>query len=218
MEKQHDIGKFRKTLETGKRIAKKIGPGKIAATLGVIGITVGIGGCIQDHYSNNATNRSNLIEETQLLQEKGLMGDHPLIDLREVPGFDFNGQVSGGLLFIEGAIDGKTTQYIEFAWKTKEDDPRIIISKVPVENVQFTVIKDDPSVDAIKSTVLFTGMKPDAFVIKEVDHSNKKGSILDSGNPNDYVNKIADQLTIITMSQSSWDSFRRAINTGSQAK
>jgi hypothetical protein len=180
------------------------------SALAGIGIAYGVN-------SENAANRLNFIKETQLLQEKGLIGDHPLMDLRELPGFDLNEQIKGGLLSIEGLIDGKTTQYIEFAWKTKEDDPRIIISKVPVENVQFMVIKDDPNANPTKSTVLFTGMKPEEFVKKSTLLSSRK-SFLSSDNPNDYIERISDQLTIITMSQSSWDSFRGTINTGSQAK
>lgn len=148
--------------------------------------------------ANNAHNAQSLTTETKLLQEKGLLGQQPLVDLREVPNFNFNGQIAGGFLFVTGTFHGETTQMMEFAWKPNDKD--IQISSVPVRNVKYLVF-DDPNT---KPTVQFTGIKPEQLVGSYINRSD---------NVNDFVDMAADQITLITLSQKDYNSFR-----GTQAK
>lgn len=91
-------------------------------------------------------------ETKRLNQEKvselGMRGDLPLIDLRTIPGFQ---NASGSLLLVNETIKGKTTQLLQFAWETNDWERKIIVSKIPVEKVQF---KRADEVDA-KPTVNF---------------------------------------------------------------
>lgn len=157
--------------------------------------TYGVRACNADANSKAA---EALRQEATLLQEKGLLGERPIVDLREIPNFNFNGQIAGGFLFTTGTFHGETTQMMEFAWKPNDKDTQI--SSVPVRNVRFLIF-DDPNT---KPTVQFTGIKPKELLNDPVNESE---------NVNDFVGKAADELTLITLSQKDYDGLR-----GTQAK
>lgn len=72
------------------------------------------------------------------LFETGMGGNLSLIDLRNIPGFD---NADSGFLVVSETSDGKTRQFLQFAWEInaqdKKTDKKIIVSKLPIERVRF---------------------------------------------------------------------------------
>jgi len=154
-------------------------------------IVGGVKSCINENQVNADAALKN---ETTLLQEKGLLGQHQVVDLREVPGFDFEGKVAGGFLYTEGEFHGETVEKLKFAWKPDGKD--IVVSEVPERNVRF-IISGDASVEP---NVQFTGIKPEKLV--------KDSKLNQSDNVNDFIDNVAaDQITVITLSNQAWQNF-----------
>jgi hypothetical protein len=123
----------------------KIGCGIVAGVV-IAGALTGFGFMLKHAADDEGIHReNNLADENKLMQERGLLGDHSIIDLREVPGFNFNGNVAGGFLIIEGTFHGETTQMLEFAWKPRADESFIQISSIPTKNVKYFIV-DDPNI------------------------------------------------------------------------
>ena len=78
------------------------------------------------------------IKSIENLFETGMGGNLSLVDLRNVSGFE---NAANGFLVISETTDGKTEQFLQFAWEInaqdKKIDKKIIVSKIPREKVQF---------------------------------------------------------------------------------
>jgi hypothetical protein len=139
-------------------------------------------------------------QENKILIEKGFSGEHPIIDLRSVPGFSTNGNISGGFLAFNGEFEGKTTTMLQFAWKTKEEDDRIQISEVPISRIKFFVTEEKNT----KPTVLFTEVNTENLLKR--DEVNFGYETQNSDNLNNYV--AQSSLVIISLSQDDYNKFR----------
>lgn len=178
----------------------------IALGVGALGLMVGE--MIWGEHGENVRLKNTIKEGANILQKKGLLGEIPIIDLREVPGFDFKGHMAAGFLVVSGEFQGKTTEMLEFALNPG-GEKGIQTSRVPTRNVQY-LIMEDPNT---KPTVRFTGMKPESFII----YGAKPGAgcmvgrepiAINSNNVNDYVDAVADQIAIVTISRKDWGEFR----------
>lgn len=151
-------------------------------------------------YQQNSYNNT-VRQEGQIMQEKGLFDEHPIVDLRSIPGFSANGNVSGGFLAINGEFKGKTQTLLQFAWKTNQNDEKIQIMEFPLSQIKFDV-KADPNT---KSTVSFGNLSPKKFV----SPGNGFNSVAkDDPNLNNYVSE--SDFMILTLSQQNFDTFRAA--------
>lgn len=123
----------------------------------------------------------DLATQKQILEREGILGEHPLVDLREIPGFQASGSTGGGLLFFSGNLEGKTITSVQFAWRTNEEKSRVIITTIPMEKVAFVVVPNDGDVSKKSAKVRF-----------ELDFSNISAKLyparpVDSSNPNDFL-------------------------------
>ena len=79
------------------------------------------------------------------LEEKGLLGEHPLIAWNYQKGIwgQMEGDFSGSFFLIMGQAGGKirgelsSSSSIQFAWRPNEDSEEVIISEVPLNLVVF---------------------------------------------------------------------------------
>ena len=105
----------------------KLGLGIVVAS-GVSGLALlneGCGGTSEEGFKRE-------------LEEYGLSGDHDIIDLRTVPGFNFSDEVSSGFLFTQREINGHSESAVQFAWKWEKDEvSKTIISEVPIGKILF---------------------------------------------------------------------------------
>lgn len=160
-----------------------------------VGAALGLGlvGC-SDHGLNSA-----LEAQRRMLEEAGMSGEHPVIDLRSIPGFFQNGSIAGGFLVLSGEFQGKTMTMLQFAWKTREEDKTFQISQLPLDIVQFRTV--DP---AAKPTVKFdideTGLK------KLFKYYDLKWSAQRTDNLNNYV--AVSRLAVISLSEKDYEAFR----------
>lgn len=170
--------------------------GDIALAVVTIGALVGVPTLIGFGCRAAAIDHRKAIDEqTNILQEKGLLGEIPIIDLREVPGYRSSAEVTAGFVFFTGTFRGETTRMMEFAWQPR-DDKYFQISQVPTRNIRYLVI-DDPNT---RPTVQFTGMKPELFI--------NLGVVTDNENVNYYVDEAAAQMIVMTLSKKDWEKFR----------
>ena len=158
---------------------------------------LGVGGGFIGLTLSGCDDRGQRYLETQMriLEREGVLGEHPLVDLREIPGFQASGSVGGGLLFFGGNLEGKNITSIQFAWKTNEQKSRIIITTLPMEKVAFMVVPNDGDASEKSAKVQF-----------ELDLSNISTKVypaqpLDSKNPNDFLDTkgIAVSLRLATL-------------------
>ncbi len=122
-----------------------------------------------------------LASQKQILEREGILGEHPLVDLREIPGFQASGSVGGGLFFFGGNLEGKNITSVQFAWRTNEQKQRIIITTLPMEKVAFMVVPNDGDASEKSAKVQF-----------ELDFTNISAKMypaqpVDSKNPNDFL-------------------------------
>lgn len=127
---------------------------------------------------------SMISEQQKKLSSLGMLGDLQLIDIRTIPGFN----VSGGFAFGSGNFNGETKSSIQFAWKTKQENPEVIISEIPVDKVIFNVISGQQDVPP------------------HVDFNFVATGDTKSNNPNDYVGKAST--AVFTLSEDDFANFR----------
>src|ERR1035437_7744496 len=133
-----------KTPEIPRRLKQlAVGAGVVA----VVGGGVGYGVNWFAEYRAHTANRVQALEND-------FGGNYNLVDLRTVPGFEFNGSV-GGFIIFSGQIDGKTESMLQFAWKTKGNPQETIISEVPMSEVIFVVSPDDKAAQYKGPTLTF---------------------------------------------------------------
>ena len=168
---------------------------QLAASAGAVAVVGGGIGYIVNWTAEYSAHTENRVQTL----ENDFGGSYNLVDLRTVPGFEFNGSV-GGFIIFSGQIDGKTESMLQFAWKTKGNPQETIISEVPMSEVIFVVSPDDAAGKYKGPTLTFAldGNKvyPDA-------NTNP----IDEANPNTIVDKYL-KLATISMSQQDFDSFR----------
>jgi hypothetical protein len=175
------------------------GKEKIVSSLIVPIVIVGLTLFVRESQkATDALLDKNLKAEAMILQEKGLLGEQPIIDLRDVPGE----QAPAGFINTMGSFHGEIVEKLKFAWKPNGDGS-VQTSEVPTKNIKYFVL-DDPNV---QPTVQFTGMKPELFV-RMLNSSCIFNE--NSDNLNDYVDKAAEQITIFTLSKADWEKFRGA--------
>lgn len=141
--------------------------------VGAAGLT--LSGC------DDGRGKRYLETQMRILEREGVLGEHPLVDLREIPGFQASGSAGGGLLFFSGNLEGKTITSVQFAWKTNEEKSRVIITTIPMEKIAFVVVPNDGDVSEKSAKVRF-----------ELDFSNISAKMypappVDSSNPNDFL-------------------------------
>lgn len=144
---------------TSRGTSKKTDRYTLKLVLGIVGTGMGIGAslmglalCLRDA---DVKETNALEQNTAMLQEKGLIGELPIIDLREVPGYDFKGQ----FFFYTGTFQGEAAQMMKLAWRPKgKDDEYVKILAVPTRKVSYLVV-DNPNT---KPTVQFMGMTPES--------------------------------------------------------
>lgn len=181
------------------------GLGLPLVAFGALGLVVGLSLSATkiDAAINNSKHKRNINNAERLIQEKDLSGEHPIIDLREIPGFNLEGKFSSGFFVTSGNFRGQTTEMLQFAWKIKEDDQNCQISSVPIKNVRYFIV-DDPTT---QPTVNFTGITPQ--ILSENGQKNRQD--IENDNVNFYVEKASDNLVILTMSKNEWNKFRGEI-------
>lgn len=155
--------------------------------VGAAGLT--LSGC------DDGRGKRYLETQMRILEREGVLGEHPLVDLREIPGFQTSGSVGGGLLFFGGNLEGKNITSIQFAWKTNEQKSRIIITTLPMEKVAFMIVPNDGDATEKSAKVQF-----------ELDLSNISTKVypaypIDSRNPNDFLDTkgVAVSLRLATL-------------------
>ena len=104
-----------------------------------MGSIILIGGACEFIYPDTEKAREEAKRESiENLFETGMGGNLSLVDLRNISGFD---NAANGFLFISETTNGKTEKFLQFAWEInaqdKKIDQKIIVSKLPLEKVQF---------------------------------------------------------------------------------
>ncbi len=144
-------------------------------------------------------------EQNAILQKRGLLGEHELIDLRDVAGFNINGNISGGFLVFSGSFNGRSTELLQFAWKTNTEPPLIIISDLPTDQI---IIKNPTDNQPQYPTINFD------FVMRKILTYQPNGSFgihstaFDSDNPNDFLTDGKVRRANITMTTEQLKKFR----------
>lgn len=125
-------------------------------------------------------------EQEEIFKRRGLYGQRPLVDLRTMPGFTMSGTISGSFLSFSGGAEGGSRSNVQFAWRTGEEKPRIVISELPITKAVFV-----PSQETGIATVLFKFSDPKAWVHKVYSGLFIKGPYtFDSDNPNDFLQGV----------------------------
>ncbi len=154
---------------------------------------------------DGSTLKNNEAKQHAILEKRGLAGEHALVDLRDVPGFQIKGSFSGGFLFYDGSIDGESKRFLEFAWKTNTDEPEIIISQVPLDIVKFREIEE---IERPKVEFRYDMKKIlDAGSCNAWDETGC-GRTHDSDIPNDFVKAGNVNIVLITMTPDQFKAFR----------
>lgn len=165
----YTIGMLERVRGLKKILNKKTGLAVAAAGIGIATLT-SCGSNVENKQMSN-------------IEKMGLKGTHQLVDLREVPGFNMHGSLSGGILVTSGELNGQTISYYEFAWKKTPEDSIIIISQIPVKQAQFSVDKKrDPS-SPIELKFNFNVDE----IIKDGPYRNEYYNLLSGSNPNDFL-------------------------------
>ncbi len=162
-------------------------------------------------YSASSAIETRTPEQVTLLEKKGILGDHELIDLRDVVSFDVHGSASGGLLLLNGVVDGKTTQEIQFAWRTNNPtDSSIIISQLPIDRFFFK--NYDPGVKDPKPVVSFNFNMDALITTHNCGISLGDGICADAhdlgDDPHLYINPLLVDKASITMTPTQFEQFR----------
>lgn len=144
---------------------------------------------------------SNEEKEIAVMQEQGILGKHPVVDLRTIPGFSSQGNISGGFLVFSGQYEGKTATLLQFAWKISDEDKNIQISEIPIDKVKFFVSDDSKTKPSVEFNIDIGAMIRSSGYIVRADWYPAK-----QVNLNNYVNH--SQQVIITLSQNDFNSFR----------
>lgn len=147
-------------------------------------------------------NRIERDRQVEAIQNQ-FSGDFKVLDLRSIPGFQFNGNMSGGFLIFSGQINGETKSMLQFAWETKGEEKETIISEVPLDRVIF-MITEDPTADEYKGPSARFTLDPN------MGNSSDFGSI-NLANPNSALEVL--QTVRIDMSRADYNAFRGATST-----
>lgn len=167
--------------------------------------SAGVGAAVLVGCGNDGFKR-NEAKQKSILEARGLTGQHDLVDLRDVPGFQLKGEIDGGFLSFDGAIEGQSKRFLEFAWKTNSNEPEIIVSQVPLDVVKFKEIEDatNPSVEFRFDMIKI--IKPGGCDSWNTDC----GKTVDSDVPNNFIKDGNVNLVQITMTPEQFKSFRSA--------
>jgi len=155
-----------------------------------------LGYLVVDSHNRQESFYSESLKE---ISEQGYDGDLTLVDIRTVPGFQLNGSV-GGFLAFSGSVNGETKTILQFAWKTKGEQPKIVISEMPIDEVVFQV--NDKIENYNGPQVNFNIDSPE---IRSSGLNNPLQRI-DLGNPNNLMQYVTK--ATFTMTQKDFDSFR----------
>lgn len=161
----------------------------------VVGSTLGLGivaGCAESPLS--VARRT----ERKIVEERGINGEHPIIDLRSIPGFSQRGDIGGGFLSFSGTYEGKTTTMLQFAWKVAEEDKDFQISEVPVDKIKFRTVEPNTQ-PTVQFEVDDKGLEK-LLTIKDSSYVTQFPS-----NLNDYV--AASSLITISLSEADYKNF-----------
>lgn len=165
--------------------------------VGSVGIVAGLDKFVSEPNRQTADRRTQ-----EVIQ--GISESYDIVDLRIVPGFQLNGNIGGGFVVFSGQVDGETKTILQFAWKTREQTPKTIISEVPMDKVIF-IVTENPN-DYTGPKIKFTF---DRNKVYNVAYKNP----IDTSNPNNIIGGDFLKTIEFDMSQVDFDSFRGDISS-----
>ncbi len=146
--------------------------------------------------------------QNEILRKRGLLGEHELIDLRDVAGFNISGNVSGGFFAFNGSLDGRSIELLQFAWKTNTETPLIIISAIPTDQI---IIRNPVGNSSLYPTINFDFVMKKILTYKVNDEwwgNDLSPKTFDSDNPNDFLTGGKVSRANITMTTAQLTKFR----------
>ena len=118
-------------------------------------------------------------QQMAILTSRGIVGEHPLLDLGSLRGRRMEGLYGGSFLGFSGNISGGDISKVQFAWATATDDPITVITEVPTTKALFRVR------DGVTRPTVNFDLNLDTLVVRQASY--ERYAVVDSENPNDFL-------------------------------
>lgn len=82
--------------------------------------------------------------QEEVLRVRGISGEHPLLDLGSLRGWQVDGTSGGNFVGFVGSVSGGDMSRVQFAWTTTNKDPLTVITEIPTTRAIFRIKIDQP--------------------------------------------------------------------------